>query len=111
MADTRKLRTRVSAMPTNRTVRPGNLDEYIIWLKTKLGVDVSSATQTYYETVTQRILHEIVSAEAWIEFIKKLPEINSDYYAKTGYKLFIADAIPELQIKPYKSTLEKSYRH
>ncbi|NQE46709.1 hypothetical protein C5S31_11875 [ANME-1 cluster archaeon GoMg2] len=92
------------------TKKPQNIDEYKKWLKEKHEFEISDRTQTYYESVTGRIKHNLEKSDFWIQLTENLKKYDEDYLVKTGYSLLIPEFKPKIYIKSFDSFLLKTFR-
>lgn len=90
--------------------KPPGVKDYRKWLREELGVEVSQATRTFYETVASRIVLQLQHATLWEQLCEQLPDYDSQYRVETSYPLLATPEKPKLHIKPFESVLEKSYR-
>ncbi|MGB6681543.1 MAG: hypothetical protein WBF08_09520, partial [Candidatus Bathyarchaeia archaeon] len=94
-------------MMTNK--KPENITEYSRWLKDKHGVLITNRTEAYYNTVASQVKSDFEGSDFWNCFTQNLKEYDDEYLLQTRYSL-LRDTKPLLLIKPYVSTLMKTYR-
>lgn len=92
--------------------KPANMEEYECWLKEQHNVEITSRSITYYETVASKVERDFKSSSFWQAVGAQLQSINQEYYLKTNYYLLAVpnDPLPDLQKKPFKSFLLKTFR-
>lgn len=90
--------------------KPQNMKEYERWLREKHKVEISNTTRTYYESVVNTIKRNFEKSDFWIQLTGNLQNYNDEYYVKTGYFLFWPELETDLNIKPFKSFLSKTFR-
>ena len=90
---------------------PGDLAEYVEWLRSEHAIIVDERTRAHFELVTRDIAESVSDSVAWRSIIEAMSEANHAYYARTGFPLvFGQPQKPEIVIKPFDSALEKSFR-
>jgi ppGpp synthetase/RelA/SpoT-type nucleotidyltranferase len=89
--------------------RPESVEEYRKWFEDRHRVLITDRTQTYYESVSNKILRDFSRSDFWNALVSALESINQEYYLKTGYNLLSMDT-PELKAKPFKSFVLKTFR-
>ncbi|EKF84787.1 hypothetical protein [Methanobacterium formicicum] len=83
---------------------------YKKWLLKNHKVDCHKE-QVFYESASAKMKQDFENSDFWIDFSKNLKDYNDQYHQKNGYHLLMyRDKIPHIQIKPYKSFFEKTYR-
>lgn len=93
-----------------RSKKPERIREYTRWLKDELGVEIPGRARTRYDTVTSRISAQFQASSFWRELSGDLPDYDSQYRLDTQYPLFIELAAPKIQIKPFASLVQKTFR-
>jgi hypothetical protein len=92
--------------------KPLNIIEYKKWLKEKFNLDLSNMRyQAYYESVSNKILHDSLASPFWQSLIDNLHNFDDEYYDNTNFHLMMKlIPPPELMIKPYNSLILKSFK-
>ena len=90
--------------------KPKDMEEYKDWFKEQHNIAISAKTQTYYESVTNNIKRDFEKSDFWSQLTKNLDEYNSEYHVKNKYQLLMPNFTLELEIKPFNSFLEKTFR-
>lgn len=85
------------------------MGEYIRWLRTRHGVEVSARTSAHYEAVTDRMKRHLEGSGFWAELVRNLREYDDEYKLATGFPLLARPDL-QLQVKPYDSFLLKTFR-
>ena len=91
-------------------MKPKNIDEYKKWIKEFHGFEISDRTRTYYESASNKMLQDFRGSSLWTTLLNHLSEWDQTYYLETGYYLFVGEPNPELNAKPFKSFLLKTFR-
>lgn len=74
-------------------------------------MDLESREQTRYEDVSSAAQKSIEDSTFWTQFKRQYRELEGTYKARQKYDLFLhPEAPPKIQIKPYNSLIEKSFR-
>lgn len=95
------------AMKTDKVSYP---NEYKKWLFKTHKINYTKE-KVFYESASAKMKQDFENSRFWKEITKKLKEYNDLYYRKNGYHLLMyKDKIPHINIKPYKSFFEKTYR-
>ena len=90
--------------------KPENIDEYLEVFEDRLKIDFEGVERTRYENVTQEAKQRIKDSPFWNLLIDTYATLADQYKVNTGYDLFTDQHPPNLEIKTYKSLLDKSYR-
>lgn len=90
--------------------RPENIDEYYRWLKSPIGVDITRATQTHYESVMFKVKSDLERSEFWKSVLEMLRTAGGEYLVSTGYNLFQDDRPLQIVTKSFDSVVDKSFR-
>jgi hypothetical protein len=90
--------------------KPENIFEYKNWLKNSHSAEISDRSQTYYESVADRISRTLQQSQFWVEMIGCLHDVDGEYSLITGYPLFELGHRPQLCVKPFESFLLKTFR-
>ena len=91
--------------------KPENLDEYIIWAEQEIACQFNEPKiQRLYDTNAITIFNTVTQHPFFIGFSNKAEEWEAHYEGKTNSRLFMDNSNPDLQIKPYISVVEKTYR-
>jgi len=90
--------------------KPENIDEYKNWLIEEFEAEILDKTQTYYNSVTNKIEQNFKESNLWTQLIQELNEYNDEYLITTGYQLLSSDSKPKLVIKPFDSFILKTFR-
>lgn len=90
--------------------KPKYPDEYKEWVRRCLNVSISTDEENYYNSVTERIRNIFIESEFWKCLLTDLREFDAEYEIERKYKLFTSTQHPKIEIKPYKSLLQKTYR-
>ena len=91
--------------------KPLDLAGYKRWLTRGHGFN-EGLHRSHYEVATRDALACFAKSAFWASIRKELPNFAAEYEIETGGYLLLADTTcPELQVKPFDSAIEKSYRH
>jgi ppGpp synthetase/RelA/SpoT-type nucleotidyltranferase len=90
--------------------KPRDIGAYKKWLKANHDCEITARTQTYYESVTNRLKLDLERTEFWLSLNQNLPEYNDQYLLETGYSLIVPPPRPEVFMKPFESFLLKTFR-
>ena len=90
--------------------KPVNVEQYKVWIKENFAIDLSNKYNNYYDSVTNKLLHEFRNDLFWKEFLNLFTKIDQNYFLKKNYKLYSTSDLPDLKIKPYDSFILKTYR-
>lgn len=90
--------------------KPKNIAEFKKWLDSKPGMQVNNSDINYYESAIEKAREEFERGEFWANLISNLQLYNQEYYANTGYYLFISDYIPKVYVKSHNSIMSKCFR-
>ena len=92
--------------------KPENITEYKKWLKEKYKISLDKRIENYYEKVTTYIKNDLKRSDLWKALINNLREYNDEYRLKNkGYVLLLeSPELIELNIKPFDSIVDKSFR-
>jgi hypothetical protein len=93
------------------TNKPKDISEYKKWLKDKHSVEIEVRTQTYYDSVANKIRNDFINTLLWQSLSQQIVQIGQEYYLKTKYYLLTDDQMPEIVLKPFDSFLLKTFRH
>ena len=92
-------------------LKPTNLDEYRDWAKQNLPSDFSSPKiARLYETNLTNIHNAVTQHSFFVFFSSQASRWQEEYNQKTCSELFMGSNEPSLVTKPYKSSIEKTYR-
>ena len=89
--------------------RPKDVKAYKLWLKNTHGLSTDEI-EKWYGSVATRLEVDFSRSALWNELIRKLNEFDQDYFTLTGYNLLTSYDRPKLNIKPFESFIEKTYR-
>ncbi|MCS4537885.1 MAG: hypothetical protein HYY67_03380 [Thaumarchaeota archaeon] len=89
---------------------PANIEEYKRWLRATFGVKITDQTETYYQSVANKVKADFEESSLWRAITGQLEKFDGEYLAKTGYRLLLSQETPKLSIKPFNSFLLKTYR-
>ncbi len=92
------------------TKKPGNIGEYIQWLRENHGFTDPNRFATYYKSVVERIKSDLEAADFWKKLVESLNEYNEEYMLQTGYHLLMPEPKPQVFTKPFPSFLLKTFR-
>src|ERR1051325_5626026 len=91
--------------------RPSSLEEYVVWAGSiSLCHFDDPKTRKLYDTNLINVYNTVTQHPFFVGFLNKTKEWEAYYAAKTKSNLFMANGDPSLQIKPYTSVVEKTYR-
>jgi hypothetical protein len=95
--------------------KPTDLESYKSWLAEQSHIAIDRRLENYYTRETFIIKQQFETSNFWQEFLKNLDEYDINYYRNSkGYDLFLKmnNRIiqPEINIKPYNSVIDKTYR-
>jgi len=92
--------------------KPRDLEEYAEWHNSELGAPLDRRWREYYTTVVHKVKVECESSDLWAALKTNLVEFDAAYRIEKAYRLLQRpDAVPELQVKPYRSALLKTFRY
>lgn len=86
-----------------------SFEGYQSWLKNTLDVRIKPSDSQKYDADTRRIRDQALESLFWSELNAQLPTMNDRYLFETGHPLWTPSKVM-LHVKPYASTIEKSYR-
>jgi hypothetical protein len=98
-----------------RTPKPSSLGEYEDWYALEHGYDRAVDRVRYGSAVTA-IRDALVTTRFWNALDKRLREYEADYEFAKGFSLFVGrqkssgGPAPELELKPWESLVEKTWR-
>ena len=90
--------------------KPKTIEEYKKWLEEQHNVEISDRTQTYYDSVINKIKLDFEKSELWSKLTENLKEYDDEYLLDSGYQLLIPNFTPELITKSFDSFLLKTFR-
>jgi hypothetical protein len=90
--------------------KPTTLKEYLAWLRNEWGIEIGPSERNYYEVATRAMKDHLERAQFWPLLLSELPEYDAAYLAKCGFLLLMSRDRPAVDVKPFDSTLDKSYR-
>jgi ppGpp synthetase/RelA/SpoT-type nucleotidyltranferase len=92
--------------------KPDSIDEYIIWAEREIACQFNDPKiQKLYDTNLITVFNTVIQHPFFIGFSNKAKEWEDYYEGKTHTSLFMDNSNPNLTKKPYKSVVEKTYRH
>jgi hypothetical protein len=92
-------------------MKPDNIEAYKNWLREHLSVAITRGDETYYESVTARMLSTLAASPFWTCLSSSIDEYHQEYLLATGYDLLLPGfVLPKLCIKPFGSFLDKTFR-
>lgn len=99
------------SFPASTSEKPRDAADYNLWLYTHHGVTITDATRTHYEGAAAKIKQDFGSSPLWQQLIHDLREYHYQYQIEKEYPLLLnPDALPQLEVKPWKSFVDKTYR-
>lgn len=91
--------------------KPESLEEYVVWAESEITCQFDDPkTQKLYETNLITVYNTVTQHPFFVGFLNKAKEWEAYYEGKTKSNLFMGNGDPNLQIKPYSSVVEKTYR-
>lgn len=69
-----------------------------------------SQEQSYYDQVTTTMKKQFVQSRIWSDITRDFQVYDQEYRLKMKYDLFAAQPSTDIQIKPFDSCVDKSYR-
>jgi hypothetical protein len=96
-------------------LKPTDIESYKAWLNATKKVSIDQRIENHYELQTENIKKQFEESDFWQEFIKNFENFNIKYLSESkGYNLFLKQDgqryVPKLEIKPYNSIIDKSFR-
>jgi len=92
-------------------IKKPNEDEYCEWFKEKFNKDISlNKYENHYDSVTDRLKKNFENSSFWKTLSKEYSNFDIEYQIDKKYELFTEQNLPIIQIKPYKSFIQKTYR-
>lgn len=88
---------------------PQDLEEYKKCLEKEHKIDIE-LNRVHYESITGKIKNNFEKSDFWVKLIENLKEFDSEYHIDRGYPLIVSPMKPKLDIKSFKSFLEKTFR-
>ena len=100
-------------MPYKSKLDTPTLEEYPDWLRDYYDIDLGGgAEERWYEIITPRLRNQFMESALWNALLGRLPDWNNEYKAEhNGYPLVRETIPPDIEIKSYSSTVDKSYRY
>lgn len=72
---------------------------------------ITDAARTHYGAAAAKIKQDFDSSPFWQKLTKNLREYNDEYAVSMGYPLLVnREKLPELEVKPWRSFVDKTYR-
>src|ERR1041384_733715 len=91
--------------------RPQSLEDYLIWAEGVIACYFGDPkTQKLYDINLINIYNTVIKHSFFVGFSNKAKEWEAYYESRTKSNLFMGNGDPNLQIKPYDSVVEKTYR-
>jgi ppGpp synthetase/RelA/SpoT-type nucleotidyltranferase len=91
--------------------KPRGIDEYIEWAKNNIGTPFDDQKiKSVYETNMNNIFNSVSEHQFFVGFSNISKSWQKEYEGNTKTELFMDNEEPALLIKPFESTVEKTYR-
>jgi hypothetical protein len=90
--------------------KPEGIPAYEAWLRTAHSIEISGATRSHYQSVTERVKIDLEQSGAWRSLVAAMREFGDEYLTQTTYQLFTAEPTLPLSLKSFDSFLLKTYR-
>ena len=105
-----ELPNRVTEVNVKSNHKPGNIPDYLLWLKATLKCDFDKKSEVIYRN-NLNIAKDTILQDTFVpELIKEFPIWESEYFSNTGADLFMVAPTMDLSTKPFKSVIDKSFR-
>lgn len=87
-----------------------SLEEYYDWLCENHDFNFDHE-DSYYSSTCLKLISDLTNSDFWKNLSKKLLECDFEYKKiTTGYNLLLRNDPPLIQMKPFKSLMQKTYR-
>jgi hypothetical protein len=92
--------------------KPKDIAEYKKWLRDRHSVDITSLTQSHYETFATLIRAAFENSPFWQDLTpeRKLRDFQEEYLLSEHVPLFFTPKRPELECKSWERFLSKTFR-
>lgn len=91
--------------------KPKGIDDYVNWAKENLSAPFDDQKiKSVYETNMNNIFNSVSEHQFFVGFSNVSKAWQQEYEQKTRTELFMDNVEPTLLIKPFESTVEKTYR-
>jgi len=91
--------------------KPKDVKEYLEWAKNNLDTSFDDQkTESVYDTNMNNIFNSVSEHQFFVGFSNISKDWQKEYEVKTKTALFMDNEEPKLLIKPFESTVEKTYR-
>jgi hypothetical protein len=85
-------------------------EDYPAWLTSKCGGVSLDNEKSRFDVVGAKLCNDVAQSDFWTSFVALRQEFDDEYFTRTGFRLFASMEPLEIQVKPYQSLLDKTYR-